>query len=418
VHFLLTSIGSHGDINPFIAVGAALGARGHEVTLLANDHFRDQAIEAGLHHEPLGETFDLTDLAKYPDVMHARRGPEAVFEHMVYPMVRETFVRISEIHARRKIDAVAHHHISFGAPWACERLGIPAACVALAPMMWFASDDAFAVLPWMPMRPPRWLTKLLLFVLPPMMRHRFDGRFNQIRAELGLAKSRDVFLNTLQHSALPLGLWSRHFRPPFPGDPPGAVTCGFPWHDRHGAIDDSGSDLARFLDDGPPPVLFSLGTAAVHTAGDFYDLAAKSCARLGVRGILLTGPKRTPPSNLPAGVRAFAYAPFSSVMPRCAASVHHAGIGSTAQALRSGRPFVCVPHAHDQFDNSARAVRLGVASKVHRSGLNVARLTAALRAVLDAPEIAAEAARIGTLVQQEDGAVVAAAALEALAARR
>jgi UDP:flavonoid glycosyltransferase YjiC (YdhE family) len=41
--------------------------------------------------------------------------------------------------------------------------------------------------------------------------------------------------------------------------------------------------------------------------------------------------------------------------------VHHGGIGTLAQALRSGRPQLIVPHFADQLDNAARAARLGVA---------------------------------------------------------
>ncbi len=61
-----------------------------------------------------------------------------------------------------------------------------------------------------------------------------------------------------------------------------------------------------------------------------------------------------------AVVRAFNYVPFSKVLPRAAALVHHGGIGTTAQALAAGVPQLVVPFAHDQPDNAARVRRLGV----------------------------------------------------------
>jgi len=60
----------------------------------------------------------------------------------------------------------------------------------------------------------------------------------------------------------------------------------------------------------------------------------------------------------------FAYVPFSTLLPRVSAFVHHGGIGTVSQALRAGVPQLIRPMAHDQFDNANRAVRLGVAMKL------------------------------------------------------
>jgi UDP:flavonoid glycosyltransferase YjiC (YdhE family) len=63
---------------------------------------------------------------------------------------------------------------------------------------------------------------------------------------------------------------------------------------------------------------------------------------------------------LPEGVRSCAYIPFSQLLPRAAALVHHGGIGTTAQALAAGIPQLVMPMSHDQADNAARIERLGV----------------------------------------------------------
>ncbi|MBL9141624.1 MAG: glycosyltransferase, partial [Phycisphaerae bacterium] len=160
---------------------------------------------------------------------------------------------------------------------------------------------------------------------------------------------------------------------------------------------------------------FCLGTAAVHVAGDFYDVAARACGLLGRRGLLLVGPGRAQSGAWPKGVRAFAYAPFSSVMPRCAVNVHHGGVGSTGQALRAGRPTVVIPHAHDQWDNAARVRRLGVSRTLPRHRVTARRLAQALARVLEDPIGQRMAARIGRTMESEDGAAVAAAHIEGLA---
>ena len=54
-----------------------------------------------------------------------------------------------------------------------------------------------------------------------------------------------------------------------------------------------------------------------------------------------------------------ASAPYYELFPKCRVLVHSGGIGTTAQALRSGKPQVIIPFAFDQFDNAERVVRLG-----------------------------------------------------------
>ena len=179
-----------------------------------------------------------------------------------------------------------------------------------------------------------------------------------------------------------------------PGDPAHGVICGFPWHDRSAGQETPVAPLNEFLDAGPPPIVFSLGTAAVHTAGRFYSDAAEACGMLGRRGLLLVGRPEYAPPRLPDGVRPFTYAPFSQVLPRAAAVVHHGGIGTTAQALRSGHPTVVCPLSHDQFDNAARVSRLGVSATVKHSAVSARRLALELSKVLDDPATARRATRV------------------------
>jgi UDP:flavonoid glycosyltransferase YjiC (YdhE family) len=197
-----------------------------------------------------------------------------------------------------------------------------------------------------------------------------------------------------------------------PDDPTNGRICGFPWFDRHGEFEQLPTDVERFLQAGEPPIVFTLGTAAVHVSGSFYGCAAAACRILGRRGVLLTRHLEYAPKNLSSDVRAFTYVPFSTVLPRACATVHHGGIGTTAQAMRAGRPTVIVPFSHDQFDNAARAKRLGVSVTLTRKRLIPHALADALRSVIDEPALNDRAARLGDLLSTEDGALTAAMALE------
>jgi UDP:flavonoid glycosyltransferase YjiC (YdhE family) len=209
-------------------------------------------------------------------------------------------------------------------------------------------------------------------------------------------------------------MFSTHFAGKQPDWPPQTVITGFPFYDQDGEAG-MPSELVRFLEAGPPPLVFTLGSSAVGDAGPFYDHSATAAKLLGRRAVLLVGKDpRNRPASLPDGVVAFDYAPFSELFPRAAAIVHQGGIGTMAQAMRSGRPMLVMPYAHDQPDNAERATRLGIARTVSRQRYNPARAAAELRHLLDEPAYSHRASEIGEQVRQEDGVRAACDSLEAL----
>ena len=113
------------------------------------------------------------------------------------------------------------------------------------------------------------------------------------------------------------------------------------------------------------------------------------------------------PATLPDGVAAFEYAPYSEVLPRACAIVHQGGVGTTGQGMRAGKPVLILPHAHDQFDNAARVVRLGCGRVLARPRYNAESAIGELKALLDDPTYAESAAKVGETVSQEQGARVA-----------
>jgi UDP:flavonoid glycosyltransferase YjiC (YdhE family) len=116
--------------------------------------------------------------------------------------------------------------------------------------------------------------------------------------------------------------------------------------------------------------------------------------------------------SLPAGVIACDYAPYSAVFPRASAIVHQAGIGTTAEALRAGRPMLVMPCAHDQPDNAARAVRIGVAREIKRHSYNAESAASELAALLSEPSYASCAAAARQHIAAEDGVTSACDAIE------
>jgi len=138
--------------------------------------------------------------------------------------------------------------------------------------------------------------------------------------------------------------------------PPQTVLTRFPLYDGEAPLDPAAE---AFLAGGPAPILFTPGSANMW-GKPFFEAAAGACARLGRRGMLVSGYSGHVPEALPQGVRAFGSLPFGRVFERCAAVVHHGGVGTSAQGLAAGVPQLIMPMAHDQPDQAQRLKRLGV----------------------------------------------------------
>lgn len=415
MYTLLVAFGSHGDVHPMLAVGQALARRGHEVRLLAHPYFRDDVAAAGIEFHPLGEQVDVHALMRHPDLFHRRRGSHVVMNSVMSAIPEVIRGLNAEIDARRP-DVIVAHMICVGVRWVAAQREIPSAFVTLAPPTWFSRLDPVPALQKWRGRFWRTASHVVHPLLRPMIRLLTDRRLNRIRIACGFAAERDNLLRDFQAGDVNLGLWSPAFREAMPDDPPAGRICGFTWYDG-GARRPMPPSLVRFLDDGPPPIVFSLGSAAFHGGAEFYALAAGACRTLGRRGVLLTGQPEYAPRELPDGVMACDYAPFADLLPRAAAVVHHGGIGSTAQTLRAGRPALLVSHAHDQFNNGLRVERLGAGRMLPRHRLSPHRLVAALDALLNDAAAADAARQLGRRLEREDGAATAVGHIEDLAGR-
>ena len=413
---VLAPVGSLGDLHPSLALARELSRRGHVVIVATHPGYRARVEAAGVGFAPVRP--DLGDGGKLAETMehamHERRGSEYVVRELVLPHLRDSYADL--LAACAGADAIVSHLLSFAAPIVAERLGLPRFAQLLQPVAMLSAHDPGV---WSALPAPRWFSRRgpavwrVLWGLSRRASRPWFRPVDALRADAGLPPSAahplfDGFSPELNLASFPAVL-----APPQPDWPPHTVVTGACVYDR----DERGAGLppavAEFLDRGEPPVAFSLGSSGVWDPGLFYEAAGAACAALGVRGVLLVGPEpRGVPWPLPSGVIAVDYAPHGELFPRAAVIVHHGGIGTTAQALRAGRPMVIVPYSHDQPDNAWRCERLGVARVVPRRALTADRLTVALHQALGDRRMAASAMDVGRTVRAEDGAHTAADAIE------
>jgi UDP:flavonoid glycosyltransferase YjiC (YdhE family) len=354
--FLISALGSYGDVHPMVGLGTALAARGHRVRIITNPYFEDVVTGAGLELLARGTRDEYIALTQHPDLWHPRRGPKLVLSYVGGAGVRPLFELAMQNYVRGETVLCAHT-LDLGGRVAAEKLGAPVASVVLAPStMWTVHDSPRLRGALLGPSVPKWLKRAqfwmsdTLFVLPLM------GELNVLRRELGLPPVKRVFGHWLHDTDMTLCLFPDWFGPLQPDWPRDTRTVGFPLWDAHEGAELSGR-VREFLASGSAPIAFSPGSAN-REAHQFFEAAVDACQRLGRRGILLTKYDHQLPSNLPDSVRHFGFVPLSRVLPHAAALVHHGGIGTCAQGLAAGVAHLVRPMSFDQFDNSRRLARL------------------------------------------------------------
>jgi len=382
-HFLLTPIGSSGDVHPFIGIGRALRGRGHDVTMITAEPFRATAERAGLGFIQSVSEAQFDEMTRHPDLWHSRKGLTLVLE-AVASHVRDSYALIEASYTPGRTILVSHA-LAFAARVFEEKHGAPAATIHLAPSIFRSTFQPPANIPGLDLtRWPAWLKRAAMWSIDRwLIDPHIVPALNQLRHDVGLPPVSRVFGEWLHSPRRAIGLFPEWFAPMQPDWPSQLRLTGFPLYDE-ADVHTASEELEAFLNAGPPPILFTPGSAN-RAAGPFFAAASDATERLGRRALFLTGYPDQLPSRLGPHVRHERYVPFSQVLPRCAAVVHHGGIGTCAQGLAAGIPQLTMPLGFDQPDNTTRLWRLGVGRWVLPGKFTGERLAAELSALLADP---------------------------------
>ena len=410
---VLATIGSLGDMHPKIALAIELKKRGHDVTIAAMEFYRERIEPLGLGFAPMAPHLDPNDRELARELMDARKGSEKILREIVMPNLRIMYDDL--MRAIDGADLLISGEIVFAVKSAVEKSGIKWVSTSLQPGTFFSAHDPFV--------PPaaEWL-EYLRFLGPAFHRGLFTVMrwsmsdwfepYRNFRRGLGLSEDHHPLFADKFSSLLHLAMFSKVLGAPQPDWPPSTVQTGFCFYDGGNDIQKMPDGLNEFLDAADPPIVFTLGSAAVMDAGDFFEESGAAARILGRRAVLLYGKYSEPPKVLGGEIRGFEYAPYSEVFPRAAFVVHQGGVGTTGQVLRAGVPQLIVPFAHDQPDNAARCRRLGVAESVDRGAYRAESAAEHLRRILADARYSQRAAEVAAIVQSERGTIAACDAIE------
>jgi rhamnosyltransferase subunit B len=410
---VITTIGSLGDLHPQIALAIELRQRGHDIIFATMKEY-------GAIIEPLGFEFhpmrpdgtpinNSEEIAKMTDL---KTGSEYVVRSWIMPNLRDTYADLLD--SAQGANLIIAGDIVYAAPLVAEKLGIPWVSLALAPVAFFSAYDP-SVIPLFP-----FLAKLrglgasfnqVIIQLLKSVTQSWAEPIHQLRKELGLPPACNNPIVDKSSACLTLAMFSAILAKPQPDWDKNAVVTGFTFYD--GNLNQQGIplQLQKFLDAGEAPIVFTLGSAAVMVPGTFYQESIRAAKQLNRRAILLIG-KNAPPDDLSEDMMAIDYVPYSQIFPHACAIVHQGGIGTTAQALRAGRPTLIMPYTYDQPDNAARVQRLGTSRTILRHQYAASRVVKILSELLENPTYAKKAKAIGQMIQAEDGVAVACDAIE------
>lgn len=392
----LCSIGSWGDVAPFISLGQALRDLGSDVILASPPEFATAAATAGLNFHAIAPTCKSiieeasattnTSISNIPMLVRATRI-----------ITEETFLELPDIAKGSQI--LVATGISYAAPHVAEALGIPYRAVSVCPR-WYpsvhhppATDKAYSrpkIVNSVSWKITRWSTDRMLNEIVNRWRsnHCLLPANNLYDRMMGLAGER--FLTADEEIA------------PLPTDVEGTRRVSAIQAFQENFLPKNVED---FLASGDRPIYVGFGSMCVKDASRLLDVVIKSAAALNIRIIIPNKWLEIDGRSLPNNFLAVGHISFRQLFPHLSAVVHHGGAGTTTIAARSGVPQVVVPHVMDQHYWGRRVYELGIGPKpLSYKQLSDRTLTSALRETLGSSVMTKNAHSLAGKMEGRDGA--------------
>ncbi|MBE2256537.1 MAG: glycosyltransferase family 1 protein [Ignavibacteria bacterium] len=383
-NILLTTYGSHGDLHPYLTLAKILVKAGHKVTIATIEFYKVNVEAIGCEFVALRPDLDELDAEEvWKKANDSFKGAEYIVRELVVPYVKENFETLMSV--TEDCDLIISHVLTFVSPIVAEKRGIPWLSVMLQPSTIMSAYDppafAFAVnMPKYKSLGPTFFRFLFKF-FSTMSYHWFKPVY-ELRKKEGLP---NPTANPLMKYFSPYGtlaLYPKSFAAPQKDWPVNTFQIGFPLYKNEGKV--ITEKVSDFLKVGEPPIVFTLGTAVVQMNSDFFKIAFKAIKQTKIRAIFLIGENPNHINDemlIDKQVCISDYESYPLLFPKCKAIVHQCGIGTTSQALYSGKPQIMIPFAHDQPDNARIIKNLGCGEIVFAKKLSVERLVKAINEI-------------------------------------
>lgn len=402
----LVSLGSRGDVEPFIALAVGLQNTGrHQVTIAAPNNFEPQVKDYKLNFFRLG--IDTQKLLGTEGIDPKQNI--LLWLSKVLGSMKPLTERIAEntCLACQDAELIIYSMMGIAAYHVAEKLGIP--CMMAVPIPGFAPTRAYpnpnGIFPALPMgggyNRLTHTVSLFLFQLftGPIINH---WRKNKLKLP-AIPFGKYPYFQMNGHLQRIIGSYSPiiSLKPDDWGENIQLTGYWFldPPPDWQPHI-----KLVNFLEAGAPPVYIGFGSMANRTPRKMSQLVIEALAKTGQRGILAAGWGGLDDIPLPDTIFALDSVPHAWLFPRMSAVVHHGGAGTTAAGLRAGIPSILIPHMGDQHFWAKRVEELGVGPhSLPMRRLTSERLADCINKAVNDQNIRLNAATLGEKIRQEDG---------------
>ncbi|MEO8051379.1 MAG: glycosyltransferase [Acidobacteriota bacterium] len=401
------TLGTRGDVQPYLALAMEFMKRGHEVQLAAPVQFERMIGERGVRFAPLpGDFLALLDSPQGKAAVSGGQGFSAGFKLLKYVRPLMLGLMNAEWEAAKVFmpGVIVAHPKSVAAPHMAEALSCP--FILASPVPGLTPTSAFP-------------SPLLPFDnLGPLNRasHKLAVNATNILFGKTIRKWRTTTLGLSDRlsgngTAGTLYAYSRHLLP-VPADWGDEVLVSGYWFLPHDEWQPP-PELAAFLEDGDPPVYVGFGSMPAIDRFKTGEIFLEALAKTGKRGLLASGGGALGAQKLPSNVRLISEAPHDWLFPKVAAVIHHGGAGTTAASLRAGKPTSICPFFGDQPFWAKRVAKLGLGPPaLNRKSLSADSVVAAIRFMEDS-QVRHRAEDIARKIGQEDGVAGAADFIEA-----
>lgn len=409
--------GSHGDIRPFLALAAGLGAAGHAVhlviTCVDSDAYTNMPAPPGVRITalalPLISAEQIADMGRTAYTIRNPMTQMAAILRLAFAPFEDAMYAAARMLGAES-ELLVGHYFMHPLQIAAEQARLPYVSVLLSHA---AVPSAFNHP--LGLRIGQLGNRMLWRLTRALLSSTVNHYPNRLRAQAGLPLTRDIVNEVWISAPLTLLAVSPQLCDPQPDWPASIHTCGFldmPNIAVEGALPPA---LAGFLAAGAAPVYMTLGSwmpGDVHAQSAMLRLFTQAAKLAGCRAIIQSPSWQACGVQSGDGVLYVSAAPHHAIFPLCRAVVHHGGAGTTQSATLAGKPSVIIAHISEQEHWGRELRRVGIAGKpLKRRSVTAASLARRLRAVLENEAMARKAMVVAAAMRKEDGVATAVAAI-------